>query len=454
MKARVFFDDSLPLLAQTVSSELGEAMLSAGVTLRDISGRLAFFCPPGISEDAALRLERRLQEVLGPYADPDRAVVDPNTLGADAILKDGAARRLEVGGRALKLVDRRLVGADWLRTPASEAGPPARFVFASLKGGVGRSTAICVAAAHLATRGLRVLCVDLDLEAPGLGAMLLSDETLPQFGMVDALVENGLGGIDEAFVADLLGPSSLATLGGRIDVIPALGIRSRQNPADVLAKLARAYAEDIGSDGSVATVLDQVRTLVDRIAMPDRYDAVLIDSRAGLHEAGAAAVIGLGAEVFLFGRDEEQTFQGYSFLLAHLGRLLEHSAARPEWLERLTPVQALAPVDAAARGVFRQRWETMVRATGLLPALPGQDDIQLPVVFQDVPWVDDLPDERVLPEDASLLQPLAILRNSEYDGFDPVRRQDLLNRTLYDAVFRDLISRIDAAISTPSEAVQ
>ena len=88
----------------------------------------------------------------------------------------------------------------------SATGVP-RIVFASLKGGVGRSTALCVLAAHFSRHGRRVLAVDFDLEAPGIGTMLLDEQELPPFGTLDYLVENGISGIDNAFVADLAGNS-------------------------------------------------------------------------------------------------------------------------------------------------------------------------------------------------------------------------------------------------------
>jgi hypothetical protein len=282
--------------------------------------------------------------------------------------------------------------------------------------------------------------------------MLLSDNTLPEFGVLDALVERGFGELDETFFSDLVAPSSLAAMGGRIDVIPVLGQRSRRNPADVLSKLARAYTENIAEDGSVASVMDQVRSLIERVLQTARYDAVLIDARAGLHEASAAAIIGLGAEVFLFGRDEEQTFHGYSYLLAHLNRLLEPDCARPEWIERLTPVHALASIDAATRVAFEERWAELVRRTGLLDlSSPLSEDVQPPADLQDVSWKEDVPDEAVLPDEMSLLRPVAVLRNAEYDGFDPLRRKDLLSRRVYDGVFGSLLSRIDAATDLESE---
>lgn len=42
------------------------------------------------------------------------------------------------------------------------------FTFYSFKGGVGRSMAMANVADILARRGLRVLAIDFDLEAPGL----------------------------------------------------------------------------------------------------------------------------------------------------------------------------------------------------------------------------------------------------------------------------------------------
>nr|WP_231964680.1 hypothetical protein [Paracoccus aminovorans] len=39
--------------------------------------------------------------------------------------------------------------------------------------------------------------VDLDLEAPGLGDLLLESDRMPDFGTIDFLVENGLGGIED-----------------------------------------------------------------------------------------------------------------------------------------------------------------------------------------------------------------------------------------------------------------
>ncbi|WP_437562826.1 ParA family protein [Sorangium sp. So ce542] len=444
----VRFDDSLPLLVDVVTSELGEEALQSGTILRDAVGCLAFFAAKPLEQGTVDSLSSKLREVLGAYARTDRAVAGADDYGADAVRADPLCLTVPVGERLVRLVDRRLVGADWLRAPMPPARPPPRLVFASLKGGVGRSTALSVIAAHLASRGKRVLVVDMDMEAPGLGALLLTPETLPEFGMIDALVENGMSGLDEGFYVDLIGPSELAGMGGRIDVIPALGRRSLDNPADVLAKIARAYAEDVKPDGTVETILDQVRAIIEHFADPTRYDAILVDARAGVHETTASAVLGLGAEVLLFGLDEPQTFHGYAVMLSHLARFVKPGAQVPEWAERLTMVQGKAPADASERGSFAESCRKLFVKAGLGPArFLEEDEVPLPEgPFRDVPWDDDLPDEKVLPAEWSIPEPLAVLYDAQFQRFDPLRRRDLLSEGIYRTTFGELIDRVDSIL--------
>lgn len=440
----VCFDDSLPILVRVISDSLGLDCLSAGVVLRDTTGRLAFFATKDLDESTAATLSQSLRERLGPYARRDRILAGPSDFGAANVLNDPTALSISIGDTRIRLVDRRLVGADWQRHPASAAPPPPRLAFASLKGGVGRSTALAVVAADLASRGLRVLALDLDIEAPGLGPMLLDEATLPQFGILDALVENGLSTLDERFLADLIGPSALGEGRGRIDVIPVLGQRSLRNPADVLAKIARAYAENVSSNGEVATFWDQIRSLVDSLADPHRYDVILVDARAGLHETTASAVMGLGAEVFIFGRDEPQTFQGFRVLLSHLARFVDPSGPPPEWLPRLTLVQGQAPQEADERLAFADKCRALVVDAGLGPReiVCGQPSVPT-ASFGEIPWDDELPDEQVLPnEDWGLRGPVPILDDPRFRSFDPQARRDLLAEHLYQSSFGPLLEQV------------
>jgi MinD-like ATPase involved in chromosome partitioning or flagellar assembly len=443
------FDDSLPTLANIVAEELGANILESGVVLRDVSGRLAFFSSSELSKTTARRLTSRLSTALGVYGRTDRVVAGRNDFGVAELLTDNSILRVEVGEFRVRLLDRRLVGADWLRAPAGLAPPPPRFVFASLKGGVGRSTALCVAAADIASHGRRVLAIDLDMEAPGLGAMLLDAGTLPKFGLIDALVEGNLSPLDEAFLSDVVGPSGLSDRQGRIDVIPAFGQRSLDNPGDVLAKIARAYAENVRSDGTVVTMLDQIRAFVDNLSDQTRYDAILVDTRAGLHETTASAILGLGAEVFLFGLDEPQTFYGYSALLAHLARFIDPNQPAPEWLDRLTMVQGKAPLDPERRDAFSEKCRTLFAKAGLKSHADVGTMVQLPAEpFVDVPWKDDeVSDEDLyINETHEFREPISILYDERYRLFEPLRQHDLLLRRVYENSFGLFLDRIKEVV--------
>jgi hypothetical protein len=444
----VRFDDSLPIIARIVCDELGAKALASGVVLRDATGRLAFFSDAELSTEASEQLSRRLRHELQAYARSDRIVACRGEFGVSDILSDPTILKVTANDCDLRLVDRRLVGADWLRAPACAAKPPQRYVFASLKGGVGRSTALSVAAAHFASHGRRVLAIDLDMEAPGLGAMLLDPAGLPEFGVIDALVENGLSPLDDTFLADLVSPSSL-TNRGKIDVMPAFGARSIRNPKEILAKIARAYTENVRSDGTVASILDQVSELVDRFADPTRYDAIMIDARAGLHETTAASVLGLGAEVFLFGLNEPQTFQGYAAMLSHLSRFLNASSPLPEWVERITMVQGRAP-DSASHSEFVEKCRSLFAEVGLVSrsGIAG-NIVRLPAEpFNNVPWDEEVSDEDLgLDDSPGGREPIAILDDERFRLFNPGGKRDLLSEAVYRASFGVFLDRISESWS-------
>ena len=312
------FDDSLPILVEALRAELGPDRTAAGVVLRDASGRLSFFAGEPMVE--ADHLSRVLKERLGPYARADRVLAPPDAPGAERVLRDPDARDLSVGGTAIRYLDRRIVGADWLRVPESRQEQPPRFVFASLKGGVGRSTALSVVAMEQAQKGRNVLVVDLDIEAPGVGSMLLSIDRLPRLGAIDYLVERNLGPVGRDVVDACVGTSGLTSGQGLVEVVPVVGSRSSEHPGNYLAKLSRAMIEGIGDDGPMS-VSDKLRGMLAELEARRRYDLVLIDARAGLAEVAAGPLLALGANVLLFGTAQRQTVEGLRFLLAHLALL-------------------------------------------------------------------------------------------------------------------------------------
>lgn len=321
------FDESLTRLVDVVATKLGAEALASGVVLRDASGRLVFFSATVLAEEQAKGLADALIDALGVYARSDRPVVSRDEPGAERVLKDPGVRERELPKGRIRYLDRRLVGADWLRKPLPLTSVPARFVFASLKGGVGRSTALSVVAAEQSRQGKNVLVVDLDLEAPGIGSMLLGGDRRPRFGSLDYLVERNFGQVGDldAFV----GTSALTAGAGLVDVVPVVGLDSLTAPENYLAKLSRAMLEGVGEDGTPTSLAEKLAGLLSELESRRTYDLVLVDARAGLAELAAGPLLGLGANVLLFGTAQTQTLEGLRFLFAHLASLIAPGTPSP-----------------------------------------------------------------------------------------------------------------------------
>lgn len=236
----------------------------------------------------------------------------------------------------VRLLDRQVIGQDWLRTRRfEEGGHPPRVVFYGLKGGVGRSTALTMLAYRLARDGKHVLLIDFDLESPGLSGLLLPPGRVAAYGLVDWFVEDAVGQ-GEDVLRDMVSVSPLAEqVTGSIRVAAAMG----QGETAYLSKLARAYA-DTPSPTGPKTFADRMLRITQLLEAQERPDIVLIDSRAGLHDVAAVAIGSLASVALLFATDAQQNWQGYRQLFSHWHQ-------RPDVLrqvrERIVMVQALFP---------------------------------------------------------------------------------------------------------------
>ena len=215
----------------------------------------------------------------------------------------------------------------------------------------------------------------------------------------------------------------------------------------MLAKIARAYADDVGPDGRALSFRSQVVDLIQRFSDPARYDVILVDARAGLHESTAASFLGLGADVLLFGLDERQTLPGFKALFAHLAHFVGADGSAPEWLSRLTLVQGKAPLDRDRREAFAERCRDIATEVGLTPRPVVASQLARPAEpFGDVPWDDTIPDEQVFADQYEALSaPVWVLDDRNYRGFDPFSRRDLLSEKVYAATFGPLLDMIRAA---------
>jgi cellulose biosynthesis protein BcsQ len=313
----VRFDDVIDSALEVIRGDLGDRRCP--VTLvRDVTGQLT-----AVLEDQALerreleRLATALDERLGRFSPgPRRVLLRRSELIDERDVFESPDRVSLPDVEDTWLIDRLLTNQEWLREPHLARPPlPVATAF-SLKGGVGRSTAVAVWAWHLAREGRRVVVIDLDLEAPGLGSLLIDDP--PAYGMVDWLAEALLGQPDQELLDDCLAFSPVAEdAEGVVQVIPAFGSKTR----DYVAKIGRIYLPGLAPDGGEIGLPERIGSLIAALAQrQDPPDAVLLDSRAGLHDIGAAAVTQLGAEVFLFARDEPQSWQAYRLLFEHLSR--------------------------------------------------------------------------------------------------------------------------------------
>ena len=378
----VRFNDALRIAAQAVQA--GDFRKEWPVRIiRDVYGRIRFAINSSAGDypvPARLKLEE-VQRSLGAYAtgaevlfrddfsNPDAVFDNPDwhlTTVPAGVDEDGEA----VSTTRIPLLDRQITGQDWLKPDMSEAPHPHRLVFYGLKGGVGRSMALAMVAYGLARRGKRVLLVDFDLESPGLSGLLLPQERVAEFGLVDWFVEDAVGQGD-AVLRSMVSPSPLSeTTTGAIRVAATMG----QAEHAYLAKLARAYADIPGTDGP-QRFASRMRRVVELLEAQEQPDVVLIDSRAGLHDVAAVSITSIADTALLFATDSEQNWLGYRQLFTHWQHRPEVCA---QVRERLAIVRALAPQRDGEQRVrsFQEHAYDLFASTlydDIAPAVEGAD---------------------------------------------------------------------------------
>ncbi len=272
------------------------------VLVRDVRGALRAAFKNDFETRAAI--DEALEQELGKYYGGP-SLVGTQMLAPEAIFQAPDLRKQD----GVWVLERTVTGDDWNRPPLSAGPHPPRVTFYGLKGGVGRSTALVVAAQRLAQQGRKVLVIDLDLESPGVSSFMLPPDSI-EFGVVDWLVEGAVDNADEALLGQLahLSPLGDAT-GNNIRVVPCGAVGP-----DYLAKLSRAYL--CLMDEQPITFADRIGQLIERLEATLKPDVVLLDSRAGLHDIAAVAVTRLDAQTLLFAANSQQSWDGYRSLFA------------------------------------------------------------------------------------------------------------------------------------------
>ncbi|NJL28306.1 MAG: hypothetical protein HC897_10640 [Thermoanaerobaculia bacterium] len=204
-----------------------------------------------------------------------------------------------------------LVSPLWEGSPTGPApGHPPIVVFYSFKGGVGRTTALASVAIQRARLGERVVVIDADLDAPGLGTLLSpSAGAATRWGVVDYLLERPRG---EVVLADYyhLCRREKVTKTGEICVFPAGRVDS-----SYLGKLARLDLEPSRSQETAlpfGQLLQEIRTSLEP-------HWIFIDTRAGLAEPAGMLLGGMAHLHVLFGTFSDQSWAGLRLVIERIG---------------------------------------------------------------------------------------------------------------------------------------
>lgn len=336
----VFFNEVLPKVAGIISSQAFPPSIEL-LVIRDIHGRIriAIDAARGDCAEIISSLEKKLSG-LGVYcntAEASGVLCREDFFEPDSIFNSAAILKwsLPNSNTVIRVLDRQVTGQDWLIPKEKSAGAPPRLVFFGIKGGVGRSTALTMLAYKLANSGKKVLLIDLDLESPGLSGLLLPQDRLADFGVVDWLIEDAVGQGDEVLRRMIsVSPLSESTQ-NEIRIAAAMG----QGDLFYLDKLSRVYA-DVSVENHPESFTRRIHRLVQKLEDMEKPDVVLIDSRAGLHDLAAVSIVGLASTAFLFATDTEQSWQGYKLLFSHWQ---SHPEIAVDVRGRLAIVQALFP---------------------------------------------------------------------------------------------------------------
>lgn len=348
----VHFDEARPralALARSTADEGFDVLL-----VRDVLGRFTLIVDDRrkqIDDEVRERRHAALVDQLGAYVSSQPLTLASTMFAADTLLASPRAvpdaLRPPGGAGRVRLLDNTVVGEDWAKVSTPDAVPsgsrPHRTAMYGFKGGVGRTTATAMLARYLADHGLVVLVVDLDLESPGVGPLLLTDDQLPRYGLVDHLVESAVtdpGDLELVANSNYKARHKL----GELWVAPARGRGAEGVPYAYVDKLNRVYADIPGS--AFADRLERsVEACEQAVARGDSErspDVVLLDSRAGIHDVAAVTISRLCDLALLFGADNSQTWSGYRDLFTAW-----QSSGQAELIrERLKMVASMVPDSA------------------------------------------------------------------------------------------------------------
>jgi MinD-like ATPase involved in chromosome partitioning or flagellar assembly len=364
----VTFDDVLPTLLRICESHPDFAGVTKAVVVRDLKGtvRIAVQAPDGFETNA---LEAALTNALGAWFAPP--ILGPRSSRDLARLRGTVlnqqlpwtgrwidpltgATQVAPAGKWHK-VERHLSKIAWTATDAAilpwplVVQRPAIVTFFSFKGGVGRTTLLASTALQLAAEGKRVVAIDLDVEAPGLGSLL---GATTRRGVIDFLVDHYATGVSD--LDGLIAPATALDHDALlVDVIPAGNLDVTY--FEKLARLDFVGSGLVEPDAS-SPVRDALRGLLEAISHRNpQPDYILIDSRAGLHDVAGLSLHDLAHVDVLVGRDSDQAYQGLELTVAALGLRRAFEDIRCVVVQTMAPDDTGTPEYDRITREYRQR---------------------------------------------------------------------------------------------------
>lgn len=453
----VRFDTALRALLEWLPGNTGLFPQGDLVIVRDLRGQIRLIAESMEPDSWNSAHEDKIAELLGPYKAGGQFLIQlGRDQGFDSFFMAPDAYTCDGLPNTWRILDRLVTGREWLYPANAPTSHPPRFVFYGLKGGVGRSTALSMAAWHLAQQGKKVLVIDLDLESPGLGNMLLpvradlgedGDTALPgwpNFGLADWFVEEAVGQADADLVRAMIQPSPLPVSGrGEIMVVPAAGGLYEQ---DYVSKLSRAYADLPNREGHIEVFGDRLARAIAQLEVQVKPDVVLLDSRAGIHHISAVALTRLDAFCYLFASDSAQTWAGYK-------ALFRHWVSKPETIRRvresLRLVSALTPatanqekfLDAFGEHAFDAFLQLYDEELSEEHPADEQSDEPSPELFSFGPFDAGAPH-----------RPICIWHERVYASFSPLTQTLQLDAGNAKQAFGELFASMDSDIENAAQA--
>jgi type II secretory pathway pseudopilin PulG len=270
------------------------------------------------------------------------------------------------------------------------------YTFYSFKGGVGRSMAMASVAWLLARRGLRVLAIDFDLEAPGLERYFFDEEGVlhevrSRQGLMELLTayKRALTSESEFERADfkrwqeyVIDAVPRTPEGGSVDLMSS----GRRHPQECYAEYAlnvRAFDwQDFFQNWRGGGFFDWLRR--ELTTGDGGYDIVLVDSRTGVTEMGGVCAYQLADVAVLLCAPNYQNLDGTRAVVSDFrsDAVLALRQGRP--LELLLLPARVEPSDEPKRRSFFAELHRLFGSEGLPRALAdaGLDYERLAVPYE------------------------------------------------------------------------